>query len=421
MNPSIDKNRLFQSIEDLGGIGGYLDERTGLRGVNRLALTDADAEGRRYVVATMKSLGLDVTVDRIGNLFGRRAGRDAKLRPVMMGSHVDSVPTAGKFDGCLGVLGALEVVRTLDAAKVTTRRPIVVAAFTDEEGSRFGTDMVGSAVASGRLLLEQAYALRDRKGCVFRDELERIGFLGNAKVPIEPPHAYVECHIEQGPILRASGFDIGVVTSVQAISWREVTISGKSGHAGATPIGLRADAGLAASRLNVKLREMATSGRYGKEMRATMGAIAHEPGLVNIVPGRATLTVDLRNPDDAMMKKAEADLLATFDEISKSDHVEIAWRQTARTPVVPFHSKIQALVAEAAAVRGLRHEKIASGAGQDAQEFAPICPSGMVFIPGEYDGVSHNPREYSTPEQCANGINVLLDVALRLADEEGGP
>ena len=413
----IDADRLYAALEALGEIGAYTDERTGLRGVNRLALTDADGAGRRHVLERMRALGLEVTIDRIGNVFGRRPGRENDLAPVMVGSHIDSVPTAGRFDGCLGVLGGLECLETLKDHGVATRRPLVAAFFTDEEGARFGTDMLGSAVAAGRLPLETAYALRDRAGLSFRDELERIGFLGDAPERLSPPHAYLECHVEQGPVLRSREVDIGVVSGVQSISWHEVTIVGKAAHAGTTPMGLRADAGVAAARINVHLRDMIASGLYGEGMRATMGAVVPHPGLVNIVPGRVVCTVDLRNPEDEHMRAAERDLLTYYAEVAALERVELTWRQTARTPLVPFAEVVRARVAAAATARGLKNERIISGAGHDCQEMAALCPAGMVFVPGEFDGISHNPRELSTREQCANGVNVLLDVLRAFADE----
>lgn len=416
---AIDKEHLYAELAALGAIGAYDDAETGLRGVDRLALTAADGEGRRHVVAKMRALGLEVTIDRIGNVFGRRAGRSRDLAPVMMGSHIDSVPTAGRFDGCLGVLGGLEVVRALELAKIETERPIVVGFFTDEEGSRFGTDMLGSAVATGRIRLEDAYALRDRAGKTVKEELAAIGFLGEADEHLAPPYAYLECHVEQGPILRAAGVDVGVVAGVQSISWHELTIVGKAAHAGTTPMSLRADAGVAAARINLHLREMIASGRYGAEMRATMGAITPAPGLVNIVPGRVTATVDLRNPDDAHMRAAEAALVAFYEEVARAEGVRVTWRQTARTPCVPFDEGLQARIARAADARGSSHARIVSGAGHDAQEMARITRAAMVFVPGEHEGISHNPRELSTPEQCAAGVSVLLDVARQLADEKG--
>lgn len=414
--PRIDADRLWASLEALGRIGAYHDERTGLTGVNRLALTDADAAGRRHVMGLMRDLGLEVSVDRIGNVYGRRRGREDDLPPVMMGSHIDSVPTAGRFDGCLGVLGGLEVLRALSDHGVQTRRPLVVGFFTDEEGCRFGTDMLGSAVAVGRIPLEQAYALTDRDGVSVRQELARLGFLGAAEPRLAPPHAFVETHIEQGPSLRARGLELGVVAGVQAISWHEVTIQGRSAHAGTTPMELRRDAGVAAARINLKLRDLIASGRFG-QLRATMGAIVPHPGLVNIVPGRVTCTVDLRDPDDALMRAAEAEVLAFYDEVARLEQVEVSWRQTARTESVSFDPGLRARIAAAAGAAGLRHEEIISGAGHDAQELAALCPTAMVFVPGEHEGISHNPREYSTPAQCQAGVGVMLDVVLGLAEE----
>jgi N-carbamoyl-L-amino-acid hydrolase len=414
---NINGERLWASLEALGRIGAYQDEASGLTGVRRLALTKEDGEGRRHVVAEMKAAGLDVTIDRIGNVYGRRKGREDALAPVMAGSHIDSVATAGRFDGCLGVLGALEVVKTLNDAKRVTRRPLVVAFFTEEEGARFGTDMLGSAVATGRVPLETAYGLTDRDGKRVEAELEAIGFKGTAPERLGPVHAYVECHIEQGPLLRAAGRDIGVVTGVQAISWMELTLLGKSAHAGTTPMALRVDPGVVASRIQLHLREMVKSGRYGSELRATMGVTRFEPGLVNVVPNRVIATVDIRHPDDAQLKRAEAELHEYFQQAAAEEKVTLTWRQTARTPDVAFSARIQEQVAAAAQARGLSFERIVSGAGHDCQELARLCPAGMIFVPGEYDGISHNPREYSTPKQCADGVNVLLDVLLALADE----
>lgn len=416
---SIDADRLYASLEALGKIGAYTDETSGLVGVRRLALTAEDGAGRRHVVGAMRALGLEVTIDRIGNVFARRRGRETGAKPVMIGSHIDSVATAGRFDGCLGVLGGLEVVRTLDEARRTTRRPIVVAFFTEEEGARFSTDMLGSAVAAGRIPLERAWALADRGGKSVKSELEAIGFLGLAPERLAPPHAYVECHIEQGPMLRAANVDLGVVTGVQAICWHELAITGRSAHAGTTPMELRADPGVAAARIQLALRELVRSGRFGSDLRATMGVTQFQPGLVNVVPNRVLATVDIRHPDDAVLKRAIDELVQLYTRIAADEKVAVKHTVTARTPDIAFAPRVQALVAKHATARGLSNQRIVSGAGHDAQEMAAICPTGMVFVPGEHDGISHNPRELSTREQCANGVNVLQDVVLELAEEDG--
>lgn len=414
---SIDSARLQRSLSDLAAIGAYRDEVAGLTGVNRLALTDRDAAGRRQVVEWFEQAGLTVTVDAIGNVYGRRAGEDDRLAPVMTGSHIDSVPTGGAFDGALGVLGALEVVRTLDDHAIPTPRPLVIAFFTDEEGCRFGTDMLGSAIATGRIELEHGYSLTDRDGLSIRGELERIGFLGVTGVRDQKPHAYVECHIEQGPVLRAKELDIGVVTGVQAISWLELTVTGKSCHAGTTPIEYRRDPGLAAAEINVEMRRMATSGDYGEAMRATMGSIRPVPDMINVVPSRVVATVDLRNPDDSQMERAQRDLLQFCRGLEERHGIGIASRQIARTAAIPFDQSVRDVIAAKAGALGLKHESILSGAGHDAQEWAAACKTAMVFVPGEHDGISHNPREFSTPEQCQNGVNVLLHTLLELARE----
>ncbi|HEX8303234.1 MAG TPA: hydantoinase/carbamoylase family amidase [Jatrophihabitans sp.] len=413
---TVDGRRLWESLMELAEIGAYSDARTGLRGVNRLALTDADAEGRRLVIGWLREAGMSVRIDPMGNIIARREGADATAAPVVTGSHLDSVATAGAFDGCLGVLGGLEVVRTLNERRISTRRPVEVVVFTEEEGVRFGTDMLGSAVAAGRIPLQDAHDLIDRDGCTVGGELRRTGFAGEGAACFSPPHAYVECHIEQGPVLAHAGLTVGVVTGVQGISWQEITIHGRAAHAGTTPTELRADAGIAAARIVLHLREMVDSGRYGA-LRATVGHLAVHPDLTNIVPARAELTVDLRNPDDEQMARAEADLAGYLAELEGQPGITLSTRRMARTSYVPFDAGIQKAIAAAADDHGLAHLSLLSGAGHDAQEMAAICPTAMIFVRGEYDGISHNPREYSTPEACARGIDVLATTLVRLADE----
>lgn len=385
--------------------------------MRRLALTPPEAAGRRWVVDQMRALDLAVRVDRIGNVYAHRRGLRPELPPVLIGSHIDSVATAGIFDGCLGVLGGLEVLRALDEAGLETVRPIEVAFFSEEEGARFGTDMLGSAVATGRIPLADAYRLVDRGGVSVREALEAIGFLGEAPERLEPPHAFLEVHIEQGPTLAARGLELGVVTGVQAISWRELHLSGKSAHAGTTPTELRCDAGLVAAQIAVEVRRMATSGEY-RDLRGTVGVLRPHPGLVNVIPGRCDMTVDLRSPDDGALEAAEAHLDAFVERVAAEEGVQVESRQTARTATVRFDERLQERIASAAGRGGFRHERLVSGAGHDAQEMASLCPAAMIFVPGENEGISHNPRELSTPEQCAAGVSVLLEVALELAQEE---
>ena len=411
----IDRQRLWSSLMELAAVGAYVDEVTGLTGVNRLTLTDTEAEGRRLVTHWFRSAGLTVRVDPMGNVFARREGTDPDAAPVLIGSHVDTVATAGAFDGCLGVLGGLEVLRCFDEQGITTVRPVEVAFFTEEEGVRFGVDMLGSAVAAGRIALAEALALTDRDGVTLGSELTRHGFDGTGPELLTPPHAYVECHIEQGPVLAEAGIEVGVVTGVQGISWQEITIRGRSAHAGTTPTELRLDAGLAAALVIVRLREMADSGEYGA-MRSTVGDLRFAPGLTSIVPNRATFTVDLRNPDDDQMARAESALVDFLTEMEERwPGLTFSIRRMARTAHVPFDGEVQKAIAQAADDLGYSHTSLLSGAGHDAQELAAICPTAMVFIPGEFDGISHNPREYSTPEACERGVNVLATVVCRLA------
>lgn len=413
---TVNGERLWSSLMELAKVGSYIDERTGLMGVNRQTLTDEEAEGRRLVMSWMEEVGLTLRIDEIGNVWGRREGTDPQAAPVVMGSHIDSVATAGAFDGCLGVLGGIEVIRRLDELDIATTRPIEVAFFTEEEGVRFGVDMLGSAVVAGRIDLATALALTARDGASLAEELARHGFDGKASVTLEQaPHAYVECHIEQGPVLASEGLELGVVTGVQGIYWQEITIHGRAAHAGTTPIALRIDAGLAASMAVVHLREMAESGHYG-QMRSTVGRMEFAPGLTNIVPTRATFTVDMRNPDDEAMARADADFAAYLTSLEATwPGLTITRKQLARTVHVPFDPQIQTEVTQTCDDFGYSHMSLLSGAGHDAQEMALICPVAMIFVPGEFDGISHNPREYSTPEACTRGINALATTVTRLA------
>ena len=412
----IDRGRLWASLMELREIGAYDDEATGLRGVRRLALTDADAEARRRCVHWMTQAGLQVRVDRIGNVYATRPGRDRSLPCVLMGSHIDTVATGGAFDGTLGVLGGIEVMRTLDDAGVQTLRDVEVGFFTEEEGVRFGTDMLGSAVTAGRIPLDHAYKLADGDGKTVEDELARIGFDGDADERRPVPHAYLECHIEQGPILADAGVDVGIVEGVQSISWQRLTVHGEAAHAGTTPLESRHDAGLVAASVVVEVRRMCDSGEYGR-LRATVGNFAVAPGQTNVIPHQATLTVDLRNPDDASMTGAERHLADYLDAIAADHGVEIVSERMAKTPVVPFDPGIQDLLAGTARDLDLPFVRVMSGAGHDAQEIAAICPTAMVFVAGEHGGISHTPREYSDPDACGNGIDVLANAVLRLADQ----
>jgi beta-ureidopropionase / N-carbamoyl-L-amino-acid hydrolase len=406
----VDGERLLGRLRELGAVGG-LDGG----GCCRLALTDEDKAGRDLVVMWMEDLGLDVTVDAVGNVVGVLAGR-TDGRPVMTGSHIDTVRTGGWYDGNLGVLAGLEVVEVLKRADHVPRRPIAVGFFTDEEGARFAPDMLGSLVYAGGMTTEEAHDVTSIDGARLGDELARIGYLGPAPCPGPVPHAYVELHIEQGPILEREGVTIGAVTGVQGISWQELTITGRSSHAGTTPIAMRHDPGLVAAQIIAFARRLADE--LGPPQVATVGRLELFPNLVNVVPARATLTVDLRNTDDAVLREAERRLERQVAELAVAEGCSVSRRTLARFEPVAFDPRVVDLVDATAAALGLKVRRMPSGAGHDAQMLARVCPAGMIFVPSA-GGVSHNVDEHTEPPDIVAGANVLLQVMLALAEEGG--
>jgi len=381
-------------------------------GVCRLALTDADKAGRDMVVQWMHELGLAVSIDAIGNVIGIRAGTEDGP-PVMAGSHIDTVATGGRYDGCLGVLAGLEVIATLNDAGVVTRRPMAVAFFTNEEGSRFQPDMFGSLVYTGAYELDRALATVGIDGASVGNELSRIGYAGPAAVGQPRVHAYVELHIEQGPVLEAEGFRIGAVEGVQGISWNEFTVSGQSNHAGTTPMRMRHDACYAAAAIAVFARRLASD--IGGSQVATAGALTLSPNLINVVADRAVLTIDLRNTESDRLKEAERRLFAFVDETAAAEGVAIARRSLARFEPVSFAPHLVARVETIAREFGLPVKRLPSGAGHDAQMLAAVCPACMIFVPS-VNGISHNIEEFTAPDDLAAGANVLLRLMLELAE-----
>ena len=393
----------LDALAEIGAIDGG--------GCARLALTDDDRRGRDLVVTWMHDLGLRVDIDEIGNVVGTWPP-EATDAAVLTGSHIDTVATGGRFDGTLGVLAGLEVIETAITAGVELERPLAVAYFTDEEGSRFAPDMLGSLVFAGGMPLEDALSIRATDGAVLGEELVRIGYAGPEPCPARPPHAYVELHIEQGPVLEAEGVTIGAVTSVQGISWTELVVSGQSNHAGTTPMAMRHDAGYVAAEIAVFARRLAAE--LGGPQVATVGRIVLHPNLVNVVAARATLTVDLRNTDDRVLTEAERRLYEYCDELGASEGVTIERRSLARFEPVEFDRGVIGLVEETARAHGLSTMRLPSGAGHDAQMLARVCPAGMVFVPS-VRGISHNPAELTEDPDLEAGANVLLHVLLRLA------
>jgi N-carbamoyl-L-amino-acid hydrolase len=404
----IDERRLLEALDELAKVGAIEGG-----GCARLALSDEDKAGRDLVVGWMKALRLDVRVDAIGNVIGVRAGREA-IAPVMTGSHIDTVRTGGRYDGNYGVLAGLEVVRALNDAGLTTRRPIAVAFFTNEEGARFQPDMMGSLVYAGGLGLNEAYAATDQDGMAVGDELRRIGYLGPARPGALRPHAFVELHIEQGPILDEEKVRIGVVESVQGISWTEYTVTGVSNHAGTTPMRLRRDAGYLAASVNVFVRALANE--MGGDQVGTVGALVLRPNLINVVPNRAVFTVDLRNTDEDRLRQAEARVAAHVDEVARAERVEVASRTLARFEPVTFDAGLVDRVERHARVLGMSTRRMPSGAGHDAQMMQRLCPTAMIFVPS-VAGLSHNVKEHTEAADLGAGAQVLANLMLELASE----
>lgn len=402
----VDAGRLLARIESLAAVGA-IDGG----GVCRLALSDEDRAGRDLVVGWMRELGLAIDIDKIGNVVAVRGGREAGP-PVMMGSHIDTVRTGGRYDGNLGVLAGLEIVRALDDAGVVTRRPLAVAFFTNEEGARFSPDMMGSLVYVGGQPLDAALGTVGIDGRTVGDCLHGIGYAGTASVGKPRVHAYVELHIEQGPVLDAEGITIGAVEGVQGISWTEFTAVGVSNHAGTTPMRMRHDAGYVASAIAHRAREIARELR-GDQV-ATVGAITLSPNLVNVIANRAVFTVDLRNTDESLLREAERRLHAFAGEIAQAEGVKLTHRTLARFEPVAFDPAVVALVEETARALGHSVRRMPSGAGHDAQMLARVCPAGMVFVPS-VGGISHNVTEYTRPADIEAGANVLLQAVLALA------
>ncbi len=409
---SIDRRRLLDRIGELAAIGAI----EGTEGCSRLALTDEDRAGRDLVRSWMIDLGLDVRVDAIGNVVATMPGYDPRLAPVMTGSHIDTVTSGGRYDGNLGVLAGLEVVEAVLSAGSSPPRPLAVAFFTDEEGARFAPDMLGSLVYVGGLPLESALGITDAAGATVGGELARIGYRGPAPVPGPAPHAFVELHIEQGPLLEDEGVTIGVVEGVQGISWTELTLRGQACHAGTTPMRLRRDPGLVAAEIATAVRRL--TAEIGPPQVGTVGAVTFRPSLVNVVPSSVTMTVDLRNTDEAALRRAEERLRDIVDAAAAAEDVDVESRRLARFAPVDFDERVVSLVERVAGRRGLSSRRLPSGAGHDAQMFARVCPSGMIFVPSA-DGISHDVTEHTAADDLEAGANVLLDVLLELAHEDG--
>jgi beta-ureidopropionase / N-carbamoyl-L-amino-acid hydrolase len=407
---TINGKRLWDSLMELAKIGA-----TPKGGVCRLALTELDKQGRDLVVRWAKEAGMAVTVDKIGNIFMRRAGKNNALPPIGTGSHIDTQPTGGKFDGNYGVLAGLEVVRTLNDHKIETEAPIEVSVWTNEEGSRFVPVMMGSGVFAGAFTLEHAHAAKDVSGKSVKDELAAIGYLGDAEVGNHPFGAFFETHIEQGPVLEDANVTIGVVSGVLGLRWYDCVVTGMEAHAGPTPMALRKDALQIATK--IMQETVAIAHRYPPYGRGTVGFVQNFPNSRNVIPGKVSFSIDLRNVDNERLDKMDAEIRAFVEKTAKESGLLITLEQVSYFKPCPFEKGCVEAVAKGAKLFGYSSMEVVSGAGHDAVYMARLAPAGMVFIPCK-DGISHNEIEDAKPEHIEAGCNVLLHAMLDRANQK---
>jgi N-carbamoyl-L-amino-acid hydrolase len=404
-NPlTVDGDRLWESLMQLARVGA-----TPRGGVKRLALTELDKQGRDLVVGWGKAIGLAVTVDKIGNIFMRRAGKEPHAAPVVSGSHIDTQPTGGRFDGNFGVLAALEVLGTLDDHNIQTLAPIEVAIWTNEEGSRFVPVMMGSGVFCGAFSLDLAYAAKDIDGLTVREELERIGYIGAEHPGDHPIEAYFEAHIEQGPVLEDANVVIGVVPAVLGLAWYDCVVTGMEAHAGPTPMHLRKDALQVATGIMQKV--VAVALRYQPYGRGTVGMVQVFPNSRNVIPGKVTFSIDLRNVDETSLSAMCGEIEAFVTLVAKESGLAVSLNRVSYFPPCPFDSRCIDSVRTAISTFGYSSMDVVSGAGHDAIYAARVVPAGMIFVPCK-DGISHNETEDARPEHLTAGCNVLLHAIL---------
>ncbi|MCP4981100.1 MAG: Zn-dependent hydrolase [Gammaproteobacteria bacterium] len=402
----VNGERLWQSLMDMAQIGA-----TQKGGCNRQTLTDEDKQGRDLFVGWCEQIGCSVTVDAIGNMFARRAGRDNSLAPILAGSHLDTQPTGGKFDGVYGVLAGLEVLRTLEEHQIVTESPLEVAVWTNEEGSRFAPALLGSGVWSGTFDLEQAYAITDKAGKSVGEELDRIGYKGDAAASAKALKAAFEVHIEQGPILEKEDLQIGVLTGIQGLRWYDLIIEGDACHAGPTPMQARKDPFMAAAPIIAGCYEIAE--QYAPWGRATFGDIKAEPGSRNTVPERLTVNVDLRHPDAEILDKMDRAFRDLVEAECEMHALEYEVNECWHMPVTQFAPPCVDAVRSATAKLGYSNMEMVSGAGHDSLYIASVAPTSMIFVPCE-NGISHNEIENAKPEDLEAGCNVLLHAILEV-------
>ncbi|WP_029029744.1 Zn-dependent hydrolase [Salinarimonas rosea] len=403
-NLTIDAQRLWDSLMETAKVGG-----TAKGGIKRLTLTDLDREIRDWFKAECEKLGCTVEVDEVGNMFATRPGKRSDVAPIAIGSHLDTQPTGGKFDGVLGVLGGLEVMRTLHALNYETNAPLMLVNWTNEEGSRFAPAMLGSGVYAGVFDTAFADSREDRQGVTFAQAIEEIGYRGDKKPGAVEFSAMLELHIEQGPILEAEGKTIGVVQGVQGMRWYEVTLTGREAHTGSTPMRLRKNALVGAARLVDRIDAIAHE--HAPHAVGTVGLLEVTPNSRNVIPGQVFFTVDFRHPEDAVLAQMETKLQAAVEAVAAEIGLEVDHKKVWDSPPVAFDPDLIAAVRSGAEKAGLSHRDIISGAGHDAAYTARVAPTTMVFVPCE-GGLSHNEAESTSMDECAAGAQVLLNALL---------
>lgn len=403
----VNEDRLRNSLEKMAEIG-----RTPKGGVHRLALSDEDREARDLFVQWLREINLKITIDEMGNIFGRRPGKQEHLPAVLIGSHLDTQPSGGRFDGILGVLGALEVMRTIHENKIKTERPLVIVDWTNEEGSRFSPAMMGSGVWTGKLNRDWIYNRTDIKGKKVGDELIRIGYRGEIEAKSFPVQAYFELHIEQGPLLDKEGLKIGVPRGIVGIIWADLFVEGKSNQVGPTPMEGRNDALCAAAEMILQVENLPR--HMGGNMVATVGEIHNLPNSRNIIPGYVRFTVDMRSWDDELLKRGKEYLQVRVREIAERRGCPLSWEDIWTINHTPFAEELVKMVKNVAEELGYSTKEMVSGAGHDASYLSQIAPTAMIFVPS-IDGRSHVEVEETTWADCAAGTNVLLHCVLQTA------
>ena len=407
-NLRIDPARLWDSLEEMAKIGPGI-----AGGCNRQTLTDADSEGRHLFKRWCEAAGMTMGVDTMGNMFFTRPGTDPEALPVYMGSHLDTQPTGGKYDGVLGVLGALEVVRTMNDMGVTTRHPIVVTNWTNEEGARFAPAMLASGVFAGIHTEDYAKSRLDPEGKAFGDELARIGWVGDEVVGARKMKAMFELHIEQGPILEAKGKTIEVVTHGQGLWWLEITLTGKDAHTGSTPMNMRVNAGLGMARITERVHQIAMS--HQPNAVGAVGQVFVHPNSRNVIPGKVVFTVDIRSPEQAKLDAMRAEVERAAHAVAAELGLGCSIEPVGHFDPVTFNPDLVRVVRGAAEKLGYAHMDIVSGAGHDACWINRVAPTTMIMCPC-VDGLSHNEAEEISPEWAAAGTDVLLHAVLEVAE-----